>query len=312
MVTTASQITKADEEFLREAAARVRQRINRSAEYIIEIGRDLIAVKDRVGHGNFLPWIEREFGMSDDTAARFMNVARNMAAQIPHGGAEFAPAVLYALAAPSTPGEVRTEITDRVTAGEKVTVADVRESKARAYIAEHGTPELISAVAQGAVSSTAAVAFVRKYPPSQQDNWIMRGGGSVVDAVTLANVAAMKAKTAGQTVAATPGLFADVKAKADRAASKTLRPTPDPKPAADRADIRVQAKFAADQLTESAQDSLERLHGWLVKAPKPLPDDAVKQLTDALRACTVAFERTAYSLEHPIVLSTDASGRKAS
>tara|TARA_R110002020_G_scaffold150446_1_gene327143 strand:- start:7053 stop:7166 length:114 start_codon:yes stop_codon:yes gene_type:complete len=28
---------------------------------IIEIGRDLIAVKAEIGHGNFLPWIEKEF-----------------------------------------------------------------------------------------------------------------------------------------------------------------------------------------------------------------------------------------------------------
>jgi hypothetical protein len=66
--------------------------------------------------------------MSEDTAARFMNVARNMATQILHG-AEFPPAVLYALAAPSTPEEVRTEIIDRVAAGETVTLADVRAVK---------------------------------------------------------------------------------------------------------------------------------------------------------------------------------------
>jgi hypothetical protein len=126
-VTTAT-IIKADEEFLCETADRIRQRMTRTAQDIVEIGRELIAVKDRVGHGNFLPWIEREFRMSEDTAARFMNVARNMATQISHG-AEFPPAVLYALAAPSTPEEVRTEIIDRVAAGETVTLADVRAVK---------------------------------------------------------------------------------------------------------------------------------------------------------------------------------------
>jgi len=102
--------------------------MTRTAQDIVEIGRELIAVKDRVGHGNFLPWIEREFRMSEDTAARFMNVARNTATQISHG-AEFPPAVLYALAAPSTPEEVCTEIIDRVASGETVTLADVRAVK---------------------------------------------------------------------------------------------------------------------------------------------------------------------------------------
>jgi hypothetical protein len=121
-------IAKTDKEFLYETADRIRKRMSRTAQDIVEIGLDLIAVKDRVGHGKFLPWINDEFAMREDTAARFMNVARNMATQIAHG-AEFQPAVLYALAAASTPEEVRTEITERATAGEKVTVADVRAAK---------------------------------------------------------------------------------------------------------------------------------------------------------------------------------------
>jgi hypothetical protein len=42
----------------REAAQRIRLRLRRSAEDIIEIGRDLIEVKASIGNGNFLPWIE--------------------------------------------------------------------------------------------------------------------------------------------------------------------------------------------------------------------------------------------------------------
>jgi hypothetical protein len=126
-------IRETDEEFLREAAARLHMRLSRTAQDIIEIGRDLIAVKDRVGHGNFLPWIDREFGMTEDTAQRLMSVARNMADQIPQG-AVFQRAVLYALAAPSTTPEVRAEIVDRAAAGEKITVADVRAVKGRSDV----------------------------------------------------------------------------------------------------------------------------------------------------------------------------------
>jgi hypothetical protein len=69
------QSSKPTKEFLCETADRIRQRMTRTAQDIVEIGRELIAVKDRVGHGNFLPWIEREFRMSEDTAARFMNAS---------------------------------------------------------------------------------------------------------------------------------------------------------------------------------------------------------------------------------------------
>jgi hypothetical protein len=64
-----------------------------------------------LGHGGFLPWIDREFGMSDQTAHRFIHVA-NMAGQIPQI-VEFQPSVLYALAAPSTPEEVRTVVAEK-------------------------------------------------------------------------------------------------------------------------------------------------------------------------------------------------------
>ena len=37
----------------------------RTVENIIEIGRDLALAKERLGHGNFLAWIDAEFGMSD-------------------------------------------------------------------------------------------------------------------------------------------------------------------------------------------------------------------------------------------------------
>jgi hypothetical protein len=42
---------------------------------VIEIGRRLTACKVQCGHGNWLPWLEREFGWTDETARRYINVA---------------------------------------------------------------------------------------------------------------------------------------------------------------------------------------------------------------------------------------------
>lgn len=44
------------------------------ANAVIEIGRHLIEAKDRVGHGHFLPWLDREFGWDERTAQRIMAV----------------------------------------------------------------------------------------------------------------------------------------------------------------------------------------------------------------------------------------------
>jgi hypothetical protein len=59
-----------NQQFLEEAAARIIDRIKRTIENIIEVGRELRAVKERIGHGNFQLWIESEFNWGLKTAER--------------------------------------------------------------------------------------------------------------------------------------------------------------------------------------------------------------------------------------------------
>ncbi len=66
----------------RAAAERIKLRLKRTVEDIIEIGRELTAVKDELPHGQFLPWIAAEFEMSHVTATQFMNVAERFGGQI--------------------------------------------------------------------------------------------------------------------------------------------------------------------------------------------------------------------------------------
>ena len=114
----------------REAAERIKLRLRRSAEDIIEIGRDLMDVQGKIGHGNFLPWIEAEFGMSQSAAYKFMNVARAYGDKVVTV-TSLAPSALYELAAPKTPLEVREEIEAMIAAGEVVTKATVIELRAK-------------------------------------------------------------------------------------------------------------------------------------------------------------------------------------
>ena len=85
----------------REAEQRIKLRLRRSAEDIIAIGLDLVEAKTTIGHGNFLPWIEAEFQMSDQTARRFMDVARVYAGKS-NIVLNLDPTALYELAAPKT------------------------------------------------------------------------------------------------------------------------------------------------------------------------------------------------------------------
>jgi len=108
-----------------------------AAESIIEVGRELIAQKKELGHGNFLPWIESEFKMSSNSAMRYMQVATEFGDKF-STVENLAPSVLYALAAPSTPEPVL----ERAAAGEKVTAPSVsRHQNKTRRLARAGYPD---------------------------------------------------------------------------------------------------------------------------------------------------------------------------
>jgi Protein of unknown function (DUF3102) len=55
-------------------ATEIRRLGKRVVSDVIEIGRLLVESKELVGHGDWLPWLSREFQWSDTTAERFMRV----------------------------------------------------------------------------------------------------------------------------------------------------------------------------------------------------------------------------------------------
>lgn len=112
----------------RAAAERIRGRMHLAAESIIEVGRELIEQKKALGHGNFLPWIEAEFGMHRDTANAYMRIATEYGENVGHVR-HLSFRALAALAAPSTPPEVREQVEERASKGEKVTAAEVERLK---------------------------------------------------------------------------------------------------------------------------------------------------------------------------------------
>ena len=65
-------------EKLQAAARRIKDCRHRIFEDVIEIGRELIAVKKMLAHGQFQKWIEAEFGWGKTTVRNFINVARNL------------------------------------------------------------------------------------------------------------------------------------------------------------------------------------------------------------------------------------------
>lgn len=63
-------------EDVQQRTAAIRTRMQRTAQDIIDIGRDLLEVKARLPHGQFGAWLQAEFGLSERSARRFMRAAQ--------------------------------------------------------------------------------------------------------------------------------------------------------------------------------------------------------------------------------------------
>lgn len=96
-----------------EVAERIRSRLRVS---IIDTGKDLLSVKDKLDHGKFGRWLRFHFSMTERTAENYMNAARAF---------ESAPLVIdvlpantvYKLAAKDIPAATRQSIIDEIAGG---------------------------------------------------------------------------------------------------------------------------------------------------------------------------------------------------
>lgn len=110
--------------------AELKMLTKQTAQGIIEIGHRLIEIKDKLGHGNWLPWLDTEFGWSDQTARNMIRVADKFKTVLNLEG--ISTRALYMLAAPSTPDEVKADVVEIAKAGEAVdhkTVKELRDAK---------------------------------------------------------------------------------------------------------------------------------------------------------------------------------------
>lgn len=111
--------------FVLERAERIHNIARMTAKGIALIGEHLAEVKGRLQHGQFLQWIEREFGWAERSARRFMEVyAQVKSANL--ADLQIDVSALYLIAAPSTPDPARAEVMRRAESGEVVTRAGAR------------------------------------------------------------------------------------------------------------------------------------------------------------------------------------------
>jgi hypothetical protein len=112
---------------LRVRADRIRQTLVRTTGAVIEAGRDLLAAKDQLDHGQFRAWIESEFRMNIRTAQQYMSVARLAEGSKNEIVSFLSPTTARLLARKSTPTEVRDKVLELTADGKPLSDDDVRD-----------------------------------------------------------------------------------------------------------------------------------------------------------------------------------------
>jgi Protein of unknown function (DUF3102) len=109
------------------AADNIRQMVRKSLADLIDIGTELLAVKEVLGHGRFQAWLDAEFGWSERMARNFMAVAGRFSKTAIIADLPIEATAAYLLAAPSTPQSACDAAIARARAGERITTRVAKE-----------------------------------------------------------------------------------------------------------------------------------------------------------------------------------------
>lgn len=97
----------------RASADRIKQCIRRS---VIDVGRELVRMKDVIPHGDFMPWVGSELRMTQRTAQRYMSVVTAFEGKC-DSVSYLPPTTLFSLSSKSTPPGARIDLLKRIAAG---------------------------------------------------------------------------------------------------------------------------------------------------------------------------------------------------
>jgi len=123
-----SQVAAEHRAAVMASAQTIKRHERRTIENMVVIGRELQAVQEKLPHGQFLPWIEQEFGWQKSVAYNLLNLATKFptVGNLPVG---IGLTALYQLTA--APDSALLEAQTRQQTGEKITKATATEIAAR-------------------------------------------------------------------------------------------------------------------------------------------------------------------------------------
>jgi hypothetical protein len=103
--------------------------LRRTNEDVVEIGRQLNAIRPLIPERKWQQWLKDEFGMSQPTAYRFMRIAKERGDDIAFRGNAIERMdrhALFFLSSPDVSEDVRAEAVNRAAGGEHITEAEAR------------------------------------------------------------------------------------------------------------------------------------------------------------------------------------------
>jgi hypothetical protein len=145
------------EERLNEIVNEIKLRVRIGAKEIYFVGELLTEAKKIVGHGNFQPWIADTFEFSYDTAKNFMNVY-NACLGNPEIVETMKPSVLYQIAAPGFPADLREHIFE---SAETIGLSQIRNTDVQELLTKYKAKELD-------LNDNGVKRFFRRNPVQQQ------------------------------------------------------------------------------------------------------------------------------------------------
>jgi hypothetical protein len=126
MMLSAATLPAIDQ-ILDEHAEAIRVLGKRTIENVIEIGHRLTEARKLCEHGQWLPWLEREFGWTDRHARNFMAVYEISSKSENFSDLNLPISGLYLLAHPSTPEAARQQVVNRAASGERISVTEIKQ-----------------------------------------------------------------------------------------------------------------------------------------------------------------------------------------
>jgi hypothetical protein len=116
---------------LQEVAGRIRILRQKATEHSVEIGRELLRVKENLPHGRFVRWVEKECEFKIRTAQDLMKLAREIES---HKSltALMLPSTLRIYLSKNTPAEVREQVRAKLESGERVSRSELHSAIAEA------------------------------------------------------------------------------------------------------------------------------------------------------------------------------------